>query len=83
MSLICLLLFFYLLAIFVSVVLSWFPLNHNGAMAAVAGFVYTVTDPVMKPVRRLVPAARFGRTAIDFSPIIVIFGIQIIRRILC
>lgn len=80
---ICLLLQLYLFAIFGRVLLSWFPLNPNGAMATVAGFLYTVTDPVMKRVRRVLPAARFGGMALDFSPVVVIFGITILRRIIC
>ena len=79
----CLLLNVYLFAIFGRVLLSWFPLNPHGAMATVAGFLYAVTDPVMNPVRRMLPAARFGGMALDFSPVIVIFGVAIIRGIIC
>lgn len=82
-GILCLVLSVYLLAIFGRVLLSWFPLNPNGAMATVAGFLYTVTDPVMKPVRRVLPAARFGRMALDFSPVVVLLGISIIQRFIC
>ena len=80
--LVCLPLQLYLFAIFGRVLLSWFPLNPHGAMATVAGFLYTVTDPVMGPVRRMLPAARFGGMALDFSPVIVIFGIVLLQRML-
>ena len=80
---VCLLLRLYLFAIFGRVLLSWFPLNPSGAMATVAGFLYTVTDPVMNRVRRVLPAARFGGMALDFSPVVVIFGITILQRIIC
>ena len=80
---VCLLLQLYLFAIFGRVLLSWFPLNPSGAMATVAGFLYTVTDPVMKRVRRVLPAARFGGMALDFSPVVVIFGIAILRQMIC
>ncbi len=83
LSFVCLLLQLYLFAIFGRVLLSWFPLNPSGAMATVAGFLYTVTDPVMKRVRRVLPAARFGGMALDFSPVVVIFGITILRQIIC
>ena len=83
LRIVCLLLQLYLFAIFGRVLLSWFPLNPNGAMATVAGFLYTVTDPVMKRVRRVLPAARFGGMALDFSPVVVIFGISILRGIIC
>ncbi len=78
----CLLLQLYVFAIFGRVLLSWFPLNPQGAMATVAGFLFMVTDPVMRPVRRLLPAARFGGMALDFSPVIVIFGIFFLQRML-
>ena len=78
----CLLLQLYVFAIFGRVLLSWFPLNPHGAMATVAGFLFMVTDPVMRPVRRLLPAARFGGMALDFSPVIVIFGIFFLQRML-
>lgn len=79
---VCLLLNLYLFAIFGRVLLSWFPLNPHGAMATVAGFLITVTDPVMNRVRRMLPAARVGGMALDFSPVIVIFGIVILQRLL-
>lgn len=82
-GIVCLLLYLYLFAIFGRVLLSWFPLNPNGPMATVAGFLYSVTDPVMKPVRRMVPPVRLGTTALDLSPVIVIFGVVIIRGIIC
>ncbi len=82
LGILCLLLTLYLFAIFGRVLLSWFPLNPHGAMATVAGFLYTVTDPVMKPVRRMLPAARFGGMGLDFSPVVVIFGIIFLQRML-
>ena len=79
---VCLPLTLYLFAILGRVLLSWFPLNPHGAMATVAGFLITVTDPVMRRVRQILPAARFGGMALDFSPVIVIFGILILQRLL-
>ena len=82
-SFVCWLLQLFLFAIFGRVLLSWFPLNPHGAMATAAGFLIAVTDPVMRRVRRILPAARFGGAALDFSPVVVIFGIIILRRLLC
>lgn len=83
LGIICLLLTLYMFAIFGGVLLSWFPLNPSGAMATVQGFLFTVTDPVMGRVRRMVPTARFGNVAFDFSPIIVIFAIAMVQRVIC
>ncbi len=76
---VCVPLNLYLFAIFGRVLLSWFPLNPHGAMATVAGFLITVTDPVMGRVRRILPTARFGGMALDFSPLVVIFGIFLLQ----
>lgn len=67
--------FFILLA---RIVLSWFPLEPGGAMATVFSFLYGVTEPVLGPIRRLLPPIGMGGMGIDLSPIIVIFGLRII-----
>ncbi len=83
MEIICLFLQLYVVAIFVRIVLSWFPLDPNGFMATVAGFLYMLTDPVLAPLRRMLPAVRIGSVALDLSPIVVIIGVQILTGILC
>lgn len=82
-ALICLLLQIYLLVIFGRVLLSWFPLDPNGPMATIGGFLHLLTDPVMKPVQRTLPPVRLGGFALDLSAIVVIMGIFILRGIIC
>lgn len=60
--------------------LSWFPTQPGGGLAQLRELIGRVTDPVMVPVRRAIPAS-FG--GIDFSPIIVIIGLSIIAGLLC
>ena len=69
----------YSLALFGRIILSWFPLAPGGAMATVFGVLYNITEPVLGPVRRLLPSVAM----IDFSPIIVFIAIGIISRSLC
>ncbi len=82
LDLVCLALTLYLIAIIGRILLSWFPLDPNGFMATVAGFLYVITDPVLGPLRRAIPAVRIGNMAIDLSPIIVIIGIQVFQAII-
>jgi len=44
----------------------------------IVNLVVRLTEPVMGPVRNLLPTAG----GIDFSPIVVILGIQVLERIL-
>ncbi len=79
---ICTLLQLYLLVLVVRVLMSWFPISRDGPMATVAGVLYTVTDPVLLPLRRIVPAVRMGNMALDLSPIVAFFGLSILLGLL-
>jgi YggT family protein len=78
-DLLCALLSAYYVALFARIILSWFPIRPGGAMAQVFSILYAVTEPVLGPVRRAVPPIGPG---IDVSPIIVIFGLQILAQVL-
>ena len=80
MPIVCLLITIYVVMIFVRIVLTWFPLDPDGGMATVAGFLFVLTDPVLGPVRRALPPLRVGSVAMDLSPIIVLIGLTIIQR---
>ena len=83
MSLICALLQVYVFAIFGRIVLSWFPLSPGGAMASIFSFLFSITEPVLGPVRRMLPPVRLGGMGLDFSPIVVLFGVQILAQAIC
>ena len=82
-SLVCALLQLYMLVLLVRVVMSWFPISPQGAGATFAGFLYLVTDPVLVPLRRVLPPIRFGAMAVDLSPIVAFFGISLLMGLLC
>jgi YggT family protein len=46
----------------------------RGFLLVLAELVYTITDPPVKAVRRVVPPLRAGGVAIDFSWTIVLLG---------
>ena len=83
MSIICSLIQLYVLLLVVRVVMSWFPISPNGPAETVAGFLYMVTDPVLVPLRRILPPVRMGAMALDLSPIVAFFGLSVLRGILC
>lgn len=82
MAVICLLLQLYVLVLIARIVLSWIP-SVPEPVAPLANGVRTLTDPVLEPVRRVLPPLRIGMAALDLSPIIVFIGIQILSGILC
>jgi YggT family protein len=72
----------YVIVIFARVILSWFPITPGTPLASVARVLYAVTEPVLGPIRRVLPPMRMGGMGLDLSPIIVLIGIQIISRAL-
>lgn len=74
----CRLVNIYLLMMFGRIILSWFPLSPSGVMSSVYGFLYAVTEPVLGPVRRILPPLSFGGAGLDLSPIVVLLVVQIV-----
>jgi YggT family protein len=81
--LICRLLQLYLIVMFARIILSWFPVNPGSGLATVYGFLYSITEPVLGPIRRVIPPLGAGGMGIDLSPIVVFFGITILQSAIC
>lgn len=82
MSFVCLLLTLYVVAIFGAIIISWFPIEPGSPLASVHRVLWQLTNPVLAPIRSVIPALRLGAFAIDLSPFIVIIAINIIRAII-
>jgi YggT family protein len=67
----------------VRIVMSWFPLEPGGPGAQVYGVLYSLTEPILGPLRRMIPPIRLGTMGLDLSPIIVFIGIQLLMVALC
>jgi YggT family protein len=78
-DLLCSLISVYYIVLLARVFLSWFPLQPGTAMASIASVVYQLTEPVMGPVRRIIPSIGM----IDISPIVVFIGLQILQSAIC
>jgi YggT family protein len=64
--------------LFPRALLSWFPASPGSVLASVNTVLYRLSEPVLGPVRRLLPPVRAGGFGIDLSFIIVFFGIQLV-----
>ena len=73
----------YLWCLFIFVILSWL-INfgivntQNRFIYLVMDFLYKITEPALRPIRRFVP--NFG--GIDISPIILVFGLIFVRNLI-
>lgn len=83
MALVCTLLTAYQIVIFVRIIMSWIPPTPGTTYAQIFEFFDAITEPVLGPVRRMLPPVRLGMAALDLSPIVVIIGIILLQGALC
>lgn len=73
----------YYWAVIISAVLSWLVafdvINvRNKFMYMVIDVLYRITEPALRPIRRFMP----NTGGMDFSPLVLIFGLMFVRIIL-
>ena len=65
----------YSLIVFIAVILSWVQLPYDNP---VVQFVNRLTEPLLQPIRRALPSMG----GLDFSPMILLVGLQILKGLL-
>jgi YggT family protein len=82
MEIVCAVLQLYLLVVFIRVLMSWFPPTPGTTYASIYEFFDMLTDPVLTPVRRLLPGVPMGTMQLDLSPLVVFLGGGLILKML-
>jgi YggT family protein len=54
---------------------SWRP---SGVVLVIAEIIYSITDPPLKALRRVIPPLRIGGIALDLSFLVVIILVQVL-----
>lgn len=79
------LLLFFFICMIIRLIMGWvFMLSSyraTGAVAMVLEAVYTVTDPPIKALQRVLPPLRIGNFSLDVGFIVLIIGVQILMGI--
>lgn len=69
----------YTYLIFARVILSWIRVDpYHPVWGPILRFVFQATEPIMQPVRRLLPSMG----GLDFTPIVVLIGLDLIRGVI-
>lgn len=82
MGIICAVLTLYYIILIGRIILSWVPSLPEPLMPIARG-VSAVTDPLLSPLRSVLPPVRIGVAALDLSPLVLIFGVIILQGLLC
>ncbi len=74
----CLVLDLFFIAMIGRIILSFFPIAPGSAFASIYSAVYAVTEPVLGPLRRVLPSVGM----FDLSPIVVFIAINILQAVI-
>jgi len=72
----------YVIVLVARALLSWVPVRPGSPVTGVTRVLDRITEPVLRPVRRVLPPIRAGGMGIDLSIIIVIVVAEILVSVL-
>jgi YggT family protein len=67
----------YVLVLFIRAILSWFPYDPQSPLNPIRRVVFTITEPVLAPFRRIIPPIGM----IDISFIVAIIAVELFVRV--
>lgn len=77
------LIYIYIWILIISALLSWFPTNSSsGGLATTKRVLTQITEPVLRPLRQIIPRPSMGGVGIDFSVLAAVIILTVISRIL-
>lgn len=70
----------YIWVFIIAALLSWFPASSStGGLASTRRILHALTEPVLRPIREILPRPRVGGVGIDFSVLVAIIALEIIN----
>ena len=86
-SVLSLIVWLYLMVVFGRLVLDWIRVfsrdwRPRGPMLVIAEAVYTLTDPPLNALRKIIPPVRLGAVSLDLGFIVLVLGLYLLLAIL-
>lgn len=79
-------LFLCLIVLIARIVLDWVQMlarswQPRGALLVLCEIIYSITDPPLRAIRRVLPPLRLGMVALDLSPLVLFVLIYILQQV--
>ncbi len=64
--------------------MSWFMVGAGGgqALSSIYQIFYALTEPLLQPLRRIIPSIKLGMGYLDLSPIILLILLRVARELI-
>jgi uncharacterized protein YggT (Ycf19 family) len=70
----------YIWVLIIAALLSWLPAsNSQGGLASTKRVLARLTEPVLRPLRSILPRPNFGGVGIDLSVLVAVIGLEVIN----
>jgi YggT family protein len=84
----CVLLSVYWIILLTRIILSWaislgWRPPYSGPLRTILDLINAATDPVLRPLRALMPPIRAGGVGLDLSPLIAFVILFVLRSVFC
>ena len=83
LRLICTLLDLYVIAIIARIILSWVGVPGQHPVGRAVAVLSKLVDPALRSIGRALPTIPLGGVRLDLSPLVLLVGITLVRRIIC
>ena len=83
MQIVCSAIAIYVLVVIARIILEYIPVDFDHPVARIRSGFRAVTEPLLAPIRSVIPAVRLGGMALDLSPIVLIVALNILAAVIC
>ena len=83
MGIICIAIWVFIAALIIRIILDWVQVPASHPVGRARSSLAAVTDPVLMPLRKVIPPIRMGAVALDVSVIVLIVGLNILQAVIC
>ncbi|MBI2703770.1 MAG: YggT family protein [Actinobacteria bacterium] len=82
-AIVCAALSIYILILLARAIFSWIPVDPQSVWQSINSFCFRATEPVLAPVRSIIPVVQLGGMGLDLSFMVVFFAIIIVWQAIC
>lgn len=73
----------YIVILLSRAIFSWIPIDPDSPWQKLNSFCFRATEPILAPVRSIIPVVQFGGMGLDLSFMIVFFVLVIVWQQIC
>ena len=83
MSVVCFVIQLYAIVVFARIVLEWIPVSFDHPVARVRSVLRALTEPLLRPLRAMIPPIRMGGVGLDLSPLVLVLALSLLAGAVC